>query len=398
VRAKASVPFAGQYRLIDFTLSNLAHSGIDHVGVLSQYLPESLKAHIGIGRPWDFDRRDGGIRLLEPYYTGGDTHWYRGSADALAQNLDAIDNGRYNHVLVVTGDDIYKMDYRPLLDSHRVSGADLTVVVKALPAAAAAGLPAVEVGPGNVLTALGGPPAGDAVVAALPIYVFECRYLVERLRALGAPAGDIVADLVTPAVTHAAVYGFAHYDYWAHISSVDDYYRISRECLAEKPRFELNDPAWPLFTRLADDPPVKFGPEASVSNSLVANGCIINGRLENAVLGRRVYVEKGAVVKDAIIFDETKLEPDAAVERAVVDKRVRVRAGARVGADVGEPRANADFPDVLSAGLALVGKRAVIPAGFTVGRNCVVDIGITAAAFGRYAGGEMPNGSSLLAA
>ena len=398
VRAKASVPIAGNYRLIDFALSNCAHSGINHVAVLTQYLPLSLKAHIGVGRPWDLDRREGGVRLLEPYSAGGEHRWYAGTADALAENLEVIDDAHFDHVLVLPGEHVYKMDYRPLLDFHRVAHADITLVIKGFPPEKARPYGAVQLGRGNVV--LGFDPQAARPLspyASLGIYVFDRRFLVGQLReaqARGAP--DIVSGLVAPRVADASVYAYLYYDYWATIDTVDDYYDVTFELSQEGAPLLLDDPVWPVFTTQRDDPPVKVGPAAVVENSLVANGSIINGRVVDSVLFRRVYVEAGAVVAGAVLMDGTRVAPGATVERAIVDKQVRVESGARLGADVGEPAANADFPAQLSRGISLVGKGAVIPAAFTVGRNCLIDIDANARVFARFAEGRMPNGTSAV--
>ncbi len=393
VRAKASVPFAGRYRLIDFALSNCAHSGITNVAVLAQYLPESLKAHVGIGRPWDLDRHDGGLRLLEPYLAGGDTRWYGGTADALAQNVEVITEPGFTEVMVLAGGHVYRMDYRPLLEFHRDAGADLTVVLQR---AAAGRDGAFRLRKGNALAAAG---AGESAGAYVPlsIFVFRRAFLVERLRALGdVGAADIVADLVTAAVSEGRAYGFVFDGYWSDIPTFDDYYDVTFDFLAADVPFGLDDASWPLYTKYTDEPPAKFGPGAAAAAALVANGCIINGRVENSVLFRRVYVEESAVVRNAIIMDETHIGPGAVVEGAVLDKLVRVGAGAHVGADVGEGRANDAFPDALGRGVTVVGKRAQVPPAFVVGRNCLLDVGV---ALGAGEGkGVLPNGRAVLAA
>ncbi len=395
VRAKASVPFAARYRLIDFTLSNLTNSGISNVGVLTQYLPESLKVHIGIGKPWDLDRRDGGIRLLEPYYRGGETHWYEGTADALVQNLEVVDDERFEYVVVTSGDGVYKMDYRPLMDFHAVSPASVTLVVKELAAPQPGRNDAVEIGRGNVVAAVArAAPAEGPWYASTGIHVFDRPFLTDKLREAEARgAVDLVADVVAPAAAESSVAAYRHDEHWARIDTVDDYYDTTFACLAESSACRLDDPAWPVYTRLPDDPAVKFGPQAEVVNSLVADGSIINGRVENAVLSRRVYVEAGARVKDSIVMDGTRVGAGASVERAILDKLVRVGRGARVGADVGEPRPNEDFPAQLSRGITLLGKRARIPADFAVGRNCLLDVGTTETSLARF-DGAMPTGAS----
>jgi glucose-1-phosphate adenylyltransferase len=396
VRAKASVPFGGQYRLIDFPLSNCTHSGLTNVGILTQYLPESLKAHVGIGKPWDLDRRDGGVRLLEPYYTGGESQWYRGRADALAQNLEVLDDEGFDHVLVLAAEHVYKMDYRPLLDFHASAGAGVTVVGKDLPVAHARRYGVIKTGRGHAVASYGEePPAEGTAFASLSIYVFSRPFLIALLHDMVGRGGSAIAeDLVVPAIEQNAAAAYRLDDYWARVDAVDDYYDVTFEFLAEEPPFAFDDPAWPLYTHLHDDPPVKLGPAADVKNSLVADGSIINGRVENSVLFRRVYVERDAVVTDSILLEGTTVEAEASVDRAVLDKLVRVGAGARVGEDVGEPRPNADFPEQLSRGLTLVGKRVKIPPGFRLGRNCLLDLGVRESDLAAVPDRTMANGTS----
>ena len=396
VRSKASVPFGGQYRLIDFTLSNCANSGIHNVGVLTQYLPESLKAHLGIGKPWDLDRRDGGLRLLEPYYGAAEPHWYQGRADALARNLEVIDDDRFDVVLVTVGDRVYKMDYRPLVDFHAAARAGVTLAVKEMPAAEAARCGAVRLGRGRVVTALGFEPEGEPAYGSLDIFAFDRPYLVKLLRDAARRGGtELVADAVVPAVAEGVAAAYLFEDYWARVDTVDDYYAVTFDCLADgNPACSFDEPRWPVYTKLLDDPPVKLGPHAAVENSIVADGSIINGRVENSVLFRRVYVEEGAEVHDSILMDGARVAGGAAADRAILDKLVAVSRGARVGADVGEARANADFPAQMNRGVTLIGKRIKIPPDFTVGRNCLVDVGTRPDVWGRFGDGKMPNGTS----
>jgi glucose-1-phosphate adenylyltransferase len=395
VRSKASLPFAGRYRLIDFTLSNLTHSGINNIGVLTQYLPESLKAHVGIGKPWDLDRRDGGIRLLEPYYRGGETRWYEGSADALVQNVEVIDDERFGSVVVSPGDGVYKMDFRPLLDFHAASPAHVTVVIKRMAATAAPRFDRVEIGEAGIVKAVRPPaPAGKAWDASTGIFVFDRPFLVDRLMELGKRGGaDLVDEIVIPAASGGAVAAYRHDGYWARIDDVNDYYDVTFECLDEDPACAFDDQRWPIYTKLLDDPPVKFGPEAAVENALIADGSIINGRVANSVLFRRVYVEAGASVEGCIVMDQTRVGAGASLRQAILDKEVRVGPGARVGEDVGEPRANENSPEQLSRGITLVGKRARIPRDFVVGRNCLIEVGTLETTLARL-GAFMANGAS----
>jgi len=205
---------------------------------------------------------------------------------------------------------------------------------------------------------------------------------------------DLANELIVPAVGEGAATAYGYDGYWARIDTVDDYYAVTFECLTDDPPCALDDPRWPIYTRLPDDPPVKLGPKAVVHNSLVADGSIINGRVENSVLFRRVYVEDGAQVRDSVVMDGARLEAGAAVDRAILDKRVCVGRGACVGADVGEPRPNENYPEKLNQGITLVAKGINIPARFTIGRNCLVDVGVHETAFEHLPGRALPNGTS----
>lgn len=404
VRSQASVPFAGQYRLIDFTLSNCAHSGITNVAVATQHMPTSLKAHIGVGRPWDLDRRDGGVRLLEPFAGAGEQRWYRGSADALIQHADVLDNRRFAHILVAAGAFLYKMDYRPLLDFHRVAGADVTAVVKAFGPDRPRPYGTFHLGRGNAI--VGWDPPAPAVTAAaspyasLGIFVFDRRFLASRLAELaGRTRADLLTDVVVPAIATRATYAYLFHEYWTDVATVAEYYAATFECLGPTPPVPLADPNWPIYTNSADDPPVKFGPAAITDNALVADGCIINGTVRDSVLFRRVYVEEGALVEGTIIMDGSRVDRGAVVKGAILDKGVRVGADARVGnalpGETTQPPPNRDYPEHLANGLTVVGKGAFIPAGATVGRNCLVGIGVTADDFATLPAATLADGSTL---
>jgi glucose-1-phosphate adenylyltransferase len=372
-RAVSALPFGGKYRVIDFVLSNCCHSGVERVGVLAQHAPASLNDHIGAGRAWDLDRRSGGVVILQPYQTRSHAGWYRGTADAIAQNWDWIEERRPERVLVLSGDHVVRMDYRPLIAAHLAREATVTVAVTRVPASEAHRFGMVHVDDGGRIQSLEEKPEHtDAALANMGIYLFETERLGEMLRARPV---DLVLDVLRPQVA-AGQPVFAHdfSGYWEDVGTVASYYRANLELVGDEPRFALHDPRWPILTRDEERPPVWMGADAVIGDSLVANGCRIEGRVERSILFPGVHVGRGAVVSESVIMADTRVEQDARVTHAILDKYVRVGAGASVGEEGG----GRDPELAWLAGLALVGKDTWIPEGGHVRRPCSIGVG------GRY--------------
>ncbi len=385
-RAVSAVPFAGKYRVIDFVLSNCCHSEIRQVGLLVQHAPTSLHDHIGAGRPWDLDHRGGGVMVLQPYLTRSHAGWYHGTADAIAQNWDLIDERRPERLLVLSGDHIYRMDYRALLHTHLESGAAATLAVTRVAADQSRrfGMATVE-RDGRVTALEEKPERASTPFANMGIYVFEPGALAERVRERPM---DVVLDVLRPMLADGArVHAHAFEGYWEDVGTVGSYFRANLEAVGRDPRLVLHDPAWPLLTRDEERPPVVLGGHAVIEDSLVANGCRVNGTVRRSVLFPGATIEPGAVVEDAVVMQDTIIESGARVERAILDKCVRVCERAMVGwGDV-----PAGLEHAWLEGLALVGKDATIPAGMRVGRAAVVGIGAGPADF---PGGVLPAGAT----
>ena len=372
-RAVSALPFGGKYRVIDFVLSNCCHSGVERVGVLAQHAPASLNDHIGAGRAWDLDRRSGGVVILQPYQTRSHAGWYRGTADAIAQNWDWIEERRPERVLVLSGDHVVRMDYRPLVASHLAREATVTVAVTKVPAHEAHRFGMVHVDDtGRIRSLEEKPEHTDAALANMGIYLFETERLGEMLRERPV---DLVLDVLRPQVA-AGQPVFAHdfTGYWEDVGTVASYYRANLELVRDEPRFALHDPRWPILTRDEERPPVWMGADAVVGDSLVANGCRIEGRVERSILFPGVHVGRGAVVTESVVMADTRLEQDSRVSHAILDKYVRVGAGAKVGEEGGER----DPELAWLAGLVLVGKDTWVPEGGCVRRPSSIGVG------GRY--------------
>ncbi len=376
-RAKPAVPFAGKYRIIDFTLSNCVNSGIYDVAVLTQYRPHSLNAHIGIGKPWDLDRQRGGVHLRQPYQgSSADLDWYRGTADAVYRNLDFIQEKNPDVVLILSGDHIYKMDYRPMLAYHREKGADLTVGVMEVPLEETDRFGIMMVNRNMRITEFHEKPKDrdKGSLASMGIYIFNTDVLVQRLSE-GTPESpriDFGKDVIPNMLAQDKVYAYSFEGYWVDVGTVQSYWETNL-ALADPTNGALNlhDPDWIIHTRSEERPPVKLGPQAQVINSLVSNGCVIRGRVERSVLSPGVYVSPGAIVRESVIINDTWIGPGAVIDRAIIDENVVVGPGTYLG--VGEDMTpNREMPDKISTGINVVGAGAQMPGGLRIGRNVLI--------------------------
>jgi len=370
-RAEAAVPFGGKFRIIDFPLSNCVNSGIFNVAVLTQYKPRSLNDHIGIGKPWDLDRAQGGVRLLQPYQGGPYGDWQKGTADAVRRNLDFVLQQDADHVLVLAGDHIYLMNYQPMLREHIQSGADLTVAVRRVNPHETHRYGIVTLGAEERIVGFQEKPRRSReTLASMGIYVFRRSLLVETLQAQDYL--DFGRDVLPALVAQPRlVRAYAFPGYWADVGNVQAYWEANMSLLAEDPALNLYDPDWVVHTRSEDRAPAKLGGNAQVGGSLISNGCWVDGTVERSILSPGVRVAEGAVIRDSVILADSVIEAGAFVDRCVVDKRAWIKAGARVG-DGDDNAANKLSPQVLNTGLTLVGEGASIPEGMVLGRNVVV--------------------------
>lgn len=376
-RAKPAVPFAGKFRIIDFTLSNSVNSGIYTVGVLTQYRPHSLNDHIGIGKPWDLDRSRGGVRLLQPFMGRRGQNWYAGTADAIYQNLNFIHDHNADTVLILSGDHIYKMNYGPMLRYHEERGADLTVAVMPVPIEEAFRFGIMQVDDENRIVQFYEKPKDPAKgnLASMGIYVFNARTLEKRLSegSKESPRTDF-GQHVIPAMIEAgdSIFAYKFEGYWVDVGTIDSYWATNLALLQRDPALDLYTDSWPIHTLSTEQPPVKLGPQAKVVSSMICNGSIVRGLVINSILSPGVQVSPGAVIKDSIIMNDAWIGPGARLEKVVVDKEVRVGAGAEIG--TGNPATpNEQMPDKLSSGITVIGKGAVIPARAVIGGNVLIN-------------------------
>lgn len=376
-RAVSALPFGGKYRVIDFVLSNACHSGLEGLGVVTQHAPISLHDHVGAGRAWDLDRRGGGVVIFQPFQTRHHAAWYRGTADAIAQNWEVIAERRPTRVLVLSGDHVYRMDYRALLATHLENRAAATLAVTRVAPEQSRRFGMVTFDADARVESLVEKPArADTPWASMGIYMFETAVLRRYLS--GAPV-NLVLDVIRPMLAggeRVLVHPFE--GYWEDVGTVGSFYRANLELVSPEPRLVLHDPGWPILTRDEERPPVRVGDAAHLEECLVANGCRVDGTVRRSVLFPGAVVEPGAEVVESVIMSDARIGAGARVEGAILDKYVRVESGATIGVGPGDPAPESAWLE----GVTLVGKDAVIPAGARIGRAVVVGIGSRAEDFG----------------
>jgi len=375
-RPKSAVPVWGMYRFIDFVLSNMMHSGIDAVGVVSQYRPYSLNAHLANGAPWDYVGRTRELRTLSPYRGSADTDWYRGTADAVYQNLIFLEHHSPELVIIASGDHVYSMDYRPMIRQHIASKAELTIALKRVPREVASRFgTAVLDESGRVVTyeEKAAHPVGD--LASLTVYVFNADVLVDRLHENAAEGRSyqIYSEIIPRMVAEGAqVHGYVFEGYWRYARTLDTYFAANMDIISPSAP-ELA--RWQVRTNLTsgtlgDPAPALFLAGGDTRDSLICPGACIAGTVEASIVSPGVIVEAGAVVRNSIVMHDGRICAGAVLDRAVLDKHVVVGSGARIGADdVPAPRLRRSRP---TGELTVIGKGTRIPAEIAIGRGCIV--------------------------
>jgi glucose-1-phosphate adenylyltransferase len=377
-RAKPAVPFAGKYRIIDFTLSNCINSGVDNIIVLTQYQPVSLTEHIGIGTPWGLAAPNRNIRLLQPYLAREEGRdWYKGTADAVYQNLNRIAGENAEEVLILSGDHIYKMDYLPMLAFHRKNEADVTLAVTPMPKEELSRFGTVVIDENGQVTRFQEKvknPSSNLV--SMGIYLFNTKTLRQWLEA--REGHDFGRDVFPRMVSQGRIFAYTFEGYWRDIGTVESYWQANMEILSMAQSF-LADTGWPVHTREGEWPPTKVGDNATVTNCLLAGGCIIDGHIEHSIISPGVRVAEGAIIKDSIIMENTQIGRNSIIDRSILDKEITVGSNSHIGFG-DDYRINRLNSDVLNTGLTIIGKRTVIPANYTIGRNCIIYDSVTESA------------------
>ena len=380
-RAKPALPFGGQYRIIDFPLSNVVNSGMHHVAVPMQHQPHSLLKHLGKGEPWDLARNcSPGLEIWPPYRGWQDQGWYRGTADVLYQNREFIRGAGSELVLILAADHVYKQDYRDLLDFHQDHQADLTIATMSVHLEEAHRFGMLSIDADRRITQfIEKPKNTSSTLGSLGFYIFKTSFLLSLLEEDArdlTSSHDFGKNIIPRVVEHDRAFAYPFNGYWSDVGSIAAYWEANLALLAEDPALSMDDPHWPIQTRSEARPAVKCRPHSVIENSLVSSGCTIEGTVINSVLSPGVHVSRGAVVRDSVIMSDAAIEAGAWVDRCILDEEVRVGTKAQLG--VGRDNTpNKLEPLNLNAGITLVGTRAHIRAGALVGLNCRIDPDVT---------------------
>ena len=363
-RSKPAVPFAGKFRIIDFALSNCTNSGIYQIGILTQYLPLSLNEHIGVGKPWDLDRRDSFVTLLQP-----NNSWYEGTADAIRKNIEFVKRYASKYVLILSGDHIYKMDYSKMIEQHKKTGADLTIAAKIVPMEEASRFGILETDETlRIKKFVEKPKEPKSNKASMGIYVFSTQALIDAIEAHPDIKDlDFGMHIIPDMIKTKKVYAYEYYDYWKDVGTYDSYVEANLE-LCHDTSLDLYDNKWKIYTKSEDLPPVKVGEKANISTSLVSNGCRIEGTVIESVLSPGVVVGEGSTIKHSVILNDVVIGKNCRIENTIIDKETVIGDNSKIGYG-DDYTANKDNPKVLSSGLNVIGKKLILPEGLVVERN-----------------------------
>ena len=334
--AKPAVAFGGKYRIIDFPLSNCINSGIDTVGVLTQYQPLRLNTHIGIGIPWDLDRNVGGVTVLPPYEKNGNSDWYTGTANAIFQNMAYMETYNPDYVLILSGDHIYKMDYEVMLDYHKANKADVTIACMPVPIEEASRFGVmITDGAGRITEFEEKPEHPKSNLASMGIYIFNWKLLRKKLIAdMKDPDSnhDFGKDIIPTLLNDGKkLYAYKFKGYWKDVGTIDSLWEANMDLLSKNNELDLNDPTWKIYTEDATALPQYIGPDAEINHAFVNQGCVIEGEITNSVLFTGAKVGKGAKIIDSVLMPGVVVDENAVVTRALVADNVKIGAGAVVG-------------------------------------------------------------------
>ena len=361
-RAKPAVPFGGKYRIIDFTLSNCTNSGIDTVGVLTQYKPLELNAYIGTGQPWDLDRMNGGIQVLPPYVTGSDGQWYKGTANAIYQNIEFIEQYSPTYVLILSGDHVYKMDYAKMLKFHKEKGADATIAVMDVPIDQASAFGIMNTNEDlSIYEFEEKPKVPKSTKASMGVYIFTWeklkKYMIED-EANPNSSNDFGKNII-PNMLNAGEKMFAYpFDgYWKDVGTVDNLWEANMDLLNPTIPLNLGDPLWRIYCRHSLTTPHYIGSNATITNSMITEGCDVEATVNNSVLFSDVKADNDAIIDYSVIMRNVHIESGAKVQYAIVADDAVIEEGAIVGAP---PE---DYPDRDQWGIAVIGQGARVKKG-----------------------------------
>ncbi|MBE6703672.1 MAG: glucose-1-phosphate adenylyltransferase [Ruminococcaceae bacterium] len=361
--AKPAVQFGGKYRIIDFPLSNCINSGVDTVGVLTQYQPLVLNEYIGNGLPWDLDRYFGGASILPPYQGKERSDWYKGTANAIFQNLEFIDKFDPDYVLILSGDHIYKMDYSKMLEYHKENDAACTIAVLDVPLEEASRFGIMSVNDdGSIYKFTEKPKEPDSTKASMGIYIFSKDKLFDYLKADNQnpdSCNDFGKNIIPEMLAKGEkMMAYEFSGYWKDVGTISSLWEANMDLIGKSANFNLSDEGWRIYSRTESRPPHFFGADAKVDNSLLTEGCEVYGEVKNSVLGSGVKVAKGATVIDSVIMSDVEIGAGAIVNYCIIDSNVKVGAGAQIGKNKESAQ-----------GITVIGEKCIVPDGMIIGDN-----------------------------
>jgi len=374
-KAKPGVAFGGKYKIIDFPMSNCINSGVDTVGVLTQYQPLSLNQHIGIGIPWDLDRKNGGVTILAPHVKGGEQgEWYSGTANAIFQNISYIDANDPEYVLILSGDHIYKMDYSKMLDFHKKNNCDVTIAVLEVTMEEASRFGIMNADENDKIYEFEEKPANPkSNLASMGIYIFTWSKLREALIEDSKihPDSDFGKHIIPAMLNEGRIlYAYRFKDYWKDVGTIESYWAANMELIETVPKFNLYEDFWKIYTNSDHQPPQYTADTAVVKTSLLSEGCEVYGTVEHSVISNNVIIEEGAVVKDSIIMENCIIKKNAVIDRCIIDGNSIIGSGVVIGE--GENIPNENKPKIYDTGITVIGSSSNIPDNVSIGKNCVI--------------------------
>lgn len=395
-KAKPAVAFGGKYRIIDFPMSNCVNSGVDTVGVLTQYQPLTLNAHIGIGVPWDLDRVNGGVSILAPHMREGEIgSWHSGTANAIYQNIDYIDSCNPEYVLILSGDHIYKMDYAAMLKYHKENNADATIAVLEVPMEDASRFGIMNADENDKIYEFEEKPEHPkSNLASMGIYIFTWSNLRKALIEDEKihPDSDFGKHIIPKMLgENQSLYAYRFKDYWKDVGTIESYWAANMELIKTLPEFNLYEDFWKIYTKSDYQPPQYTGDNASIKTSIVSEGAQIYGSIEHCVISKNVTIEEGAVVKDSIIMEGCVIGKNAVLDRVIVDQNTVIGDNVKMGLWDNIP--NEQKPKIYNTGITVIGSDTVVPDNIEIGKNCVV-YGKTTAE--DYSESKLPSGQSVI--
>lgn len=394
--AKPAVAFGGKYRIIDFPLSNCVNSGIDTVGVLTQYQPLQLNTHIGIGIPWDLDRNHGGVTVLPPYEKSDNSEWYTGTANAIYQNLNYIESYHPEYVLILSGDHIYKMNYEVMLDFHKENNADVTIAAMPVPWEEASRFGLVITDENKQILEFEEKPENPrSNLASMGIYIFNWSVLREALVTMSEQSNCDFGKHIIPYCRENSrrLFAYEYNGYWKDVGTLGSYWEANMELIDLIPEFNLYEEYWKIYTKSEAIEPQYVAAEAVTERCIIGEGAGIYGKVYGSVIGPGVIIGKDSVVRDSIIMQNTRIGDNVTINKSIIAENVKI--GDRVELGIGEEAPNKLNESVYSFGLVTVGENSVIPSGVKVGKNTAIS-GDTEP--GDYPEGILASGESIIKA